>query len=169
MNEIDYAILAVVAASAVLGALRGFLREALGLATWIVAIWAAAAHSGLVSPYLGGALAEEPLRTWAARGIVLLAILAIGTFLSTVISELVRVSLFRGLDRLLGIAFGGLRAIIVIGLVVLLARQSALDGESWWRASRLMPYGEAAADVVQAVAGEVSQRVRDAAAPAPGG
>jgi membrane protein required for colicin V production len=169
MNEVDYAILAVVAASAVLGALRGFLREALGLATWVVAIWAAASHSDLVSPYLGGALADEPLRTWAARGIVLLAILAIGTFLSTVIGELVSVSLFRGLDRLLGVAFGALRAIIVIGLVVLLGRQFELTGESWWRASRLMPYGERAADVVQVLAGEVSERVRDAAAPGPGG
>lgn len=169
MNEVDYVILAVVAASAVLGALRGFLREALGLATWIVAIWAAAGHSDLVSPYLGGAIAEEPLRTWAARSIVLLAILAIGTFLSTIIGELVGISLFRGLDRLLGVVFGALRAIIVIGLVVLLGRQFALDGEPWWRASRLMPYGESAAGVVQALAGEVSERVKDAARPAPRG
>ena len=56
MTEIDLAIIAVLGLSAVFGTVRGFLREALGFATWIVALWMAWRHSDVVAPYLGGTL-----------------------------------------------------------------------------------------------------------------
>ncbi|HDO34545.1 MAG TPA: CvpA family protein, partial [Chromatiales bacterium] len=45
MTWVDYAIVAVIALSAALGLVRGFLREALSLAAWIVAFWVALTFS----------------------------------------------------------------------------------------------------------------------------
>jgi membrane protein required for colicin V production len=158
MNEVDYAIIALVAASAALGVLRGFLREALGLATWVLALWAAWAHSDIVTPYLGAAL-SEPFRLWAARGIVLVVVLAAGTLVSVLVSEFVSLTLFRGLDRLLGFLFGALRAGVVVGVAVMLGQRLDLDGESWWKSSKLMPYGESAAVVVKSIVGDAADSV----------
>ncbi len=39
MNWADYAILAVTAVSVVIGLFRGFVREVMALAVWLVAFW----------------------------------------------------------------------------------------------------------------------------------
>ena len=41
-----------------------------------------------------------------------------------------------------------------LGVLVMLGQLLRLDGESWWRKSLLVPYGEAVADVLRAVVGE---------------
>ena len=40
MTPVDYTLIAIVVISAVIGAFRGLLREAISLITWIVALWA---------------------------------------------------------------------------------------------------------------------------------
>ena len=41
MNIADYVVIAAVVVSAIVGAVRGFLREAIALGTWIVALFVA--------------------------------------------------------------------------------------------------------------------------------
>jgi membrane protein required for colicin V production len=168
MTEIDYAILAVLGFSAIAGALRGFLREALGFATWIIALWMAWKHSDVVSPYLGGALAAEPLRLWAARGLMLFAVLAAGTLVAVLVSQMVRVSLFSGFDRFLGFAFGVLRAFVILGLLAMLAGRLQLDREPWWKASTLVPYVEWAGQLVSGLVGDAKRQVGAAVTAASG-
>ena len=78
MNFIDYLILIVLLASVVLGFFRGFLREAIGLLSWLGGLWLAWHFAYLLEPYLGGQLAKAPFNMWAARGILLLGCLVIG-------------------------------------------------------------------------------------------
>ncbi len=171
MTEIDYAILAVLGISAVFGALRGFLREALGFATWVVALWMAWRHSDVVAPYLGGTLSVEPFRLWAARGIMLFAVLAGGTLVAVLVSKTVRVSLFSGFDRFLGFGFGVLRGVTILGLFAMLGLRLQLDREPWWTQSKLMPYVEIAASAVRGFVGEASGQITRSTAvraPVPG-
>ena len=56
MQGADYIIFAVIGASAILGAVRGFIREVVALITWLLAIWIAWHFSGFLQPYLGGML-----------------------------------------------------------------------------------------------------------------
>ena len=163
MTDIDLAILAVLVISAILGTLRGFLREAIGLASWLIALWVAWKHNDLVASYLGGALAAEPLRTWAARAITLIAVLLVGTVVGVVANQLVRVSIFSGFDRLLGLLFGLLRGIVVLGLATIVAQQLRLDKEPWWTASRLIPYVTAAGTGIRVLVGETARGLDEAA------
>ncbi|MCU0758578.1 MAG: CvpA family protein [Steroidobacteraceae bacterium] len=160
MTPVDYVIVAVAAASALVGAIRGFLREAISLATWIIALWAAWQHSDALRPHLGGALAAEPYGTWAARTLIALGVLIVGTLVGILAGQFVRVSLFSGFDRFLGFLFGLLRGAVVIGLAVIVAATLRLDGERWWKQARLMPYAESIGDAVRVVVGDAARGAR---------
>jgi len=154
MNVTDYFLIAGFALSAVLGALRGFLREAISLAAWIIALFVAWHFSDLVTPHLGGLLAGSGVRTWVARGVIVIAILLLGAFIGVAVSHFVRLSIFSGTDRFLGLIFGVLRAMVLVGVFVMLGQLLRLQEEPWWRQSLLVPYGESLANGLRTVVGE---------------
>lgn len=154
MTPVDYTLIAIVVISAIIGAFRGLLREAISLITWIVALWAGWHYSDAVTPYLSGLLGEEPVRTWVARAIVAIGVLLVGTLIGVVTNHFVRMSIFSGFDRLMGFLFGMLRGIVVLGVLVILGQLLQLDSAPWWRSSQLMPYADTTADVLRKIVGE---------------
>ena len=154
MNWTDYLILALLVFSSVMGLLRGLLREVISVITWLAAVWLAWEFAGLVEPHLGGALAAEAVRPWAARTIIFVCVLLLGTAIGSVVTHLVRLSLFSGLDRLLGFAFGLARGVVVLGVLAMLCHAVRLQDESWYRSSMLVPYAEQAGNVLRALVGE---------------
>lgn len=154
MNWLDYLLLALVVFSTVAGLMRGLLREVIALVTWITAVWFAWSYSGLVESHLGGALANEGVRTWAARAIVFFIVILIGSAIGLIVNRLVRLSLFSGLDRACGAGFGLLRGLVMVGLFVIFCHAVRLDGEPWWRSSLLVPSAEHAANVLRVMVGE---------------
>src|ERR1700744_993095 len=109
MNVTDYLVIAAVLISAVVGAMRGFLREAVALVTWLVALFVAWHFSDMVEPHLGGLLAGSYVRPWAARVIIVALILLFGAGLGAIVGHYVRLSIFSGMDRFLGFVFGAAR------------------------------------------------------------
>jgi membrane protein required for colicin V production len=154
MNTTDYLVIAAVIISAVVGSLRGFLREALALVTWIIALFLAWHFSDLIAPHLGGLLAGYPVATWGARAIIVVLVLLFGTGLGVTVAHFVRLSIFSGMDRFLGFVFGLFRGIVMLGVFVILAQVLRLDGDRWWRQSVLMPYGESIANGLRVVIGD---------------
>jgi membrane protein required for colicin V production len=153
MNIADYLVIAAVVLSAIVGALRGFLREAIALATWIVALFVAWHFSDLIEPHLGGLLAGSHVRPWAARVIIVALILLLGAGLGALVGHYARVSIFSGMDRFLGFFFGVARGVVLIGVFVILGQLLQLDGEAWWRHSMLLPYGRAVANGLYVLVG----------------
>ena len=160
MNSTDYVVIAVVILSAVVGAARGFLREAVAVAAWLIALLIAWHFSDVIAPHLGGLLAESDVRPWAARIIIVLLVLLFGAALGAVLGHFVRLSIFSGMDRLLGFLFGLLRGFVLLGVFVILGQLLRLEGEHWWRGSLLIPYGESMANGLRMLVGE--ERVRHA-------
>lgn len=154
MNWVDYLLIALIAFSCVAGVLRGLLREVIALVTWVAAVYIAWHYAGVLEPHLGGALANEDVRAWAARTIIFLGVVLIGTGIGALVGHLVRLSLFSGTDRFFGGIFGFLRGLVMIGLFVMLCHALRLNGEPWWRGSTLIPYGERAANVLRGMVGE---------------
>jgi membrane protein required for colicin V production len=154
MNFADYVVIAAVIISALVGAMRGFLREAVALAAWIIALFIAWHFSDLIEPHLGGLLSGSYVKPWAARVIIVLLILLIGAGVGSLLSHFVRLSMFSGMDRFLGFVFGVLRGLVLLGVFVILAQALRLDGDRWWRQSLLIPYGESTANGLRALVGE---------------
>jgi membrane protein required for colicin V production len=158
MNATDYLVIAAIVISAIVGAMRGFLREAVALVTWLLALFVAWHFAELIEPHLGGLLAGSYVKPWAARVIIVILILLIGAAVGALLDHFVRLSIFSGMDRFLGFVFGVLRGVVLLGVFVILAQLLRLDGEKWWRHSLLVPYGESVANGLRAMVGE--QRVR---------
>ncbi len=106
MNVTDYLVIAAVVISAVVGAMRGFLREAVALVAWLLALFIAWHFADLVEPHLGGLLAGSAVKPWAARIIIVLLILLLGAAVGSMLAHFVRLSIFSGMDRFLGLIFG---------------------------------------------------------------
>jgi membrane protein required for colicin V production len=158
MNIADYLVLAVVVLSAIVGAIRGFVREAVALCAWIIALFVAWHFSDLIEPHLGGLLAASEVKPWAARVIIVALILILGAGLGAILGHYARISIFSGMDRFLGLLFGAARGVVLVGVFVILGQLLRLDGELWWRHSMLLPYGNSVASGIRVLVGADSLR-----------
>jgi membrane protein required for colicin V production len=158
MNATDYIVIAAIIISAVIGALRGFLRESIAVGAWLIALFLAWHFSDLIAPHLGGLMSDSEVRPWAARIIITVLVLLLGAGIGATLGHFVRLSIFSGMDRLLGFFFGLMRGFVLLGVFVILGQLLRLQGEHWWRGSLLMPYGESIANGLRTIVGE--QHVR---------
>ncbi len=150
MTPADYVILLVCVASAAVGLWRGFTAEALSLLTLLIAIWLAWTFAARVEPLLGNWAGAPPeVRTWAARVVIFIIAAIAGGLISWVARKLIRHTGLSGLDRLFGGAFGVLRAVVLVGLAVIVLEFLGLGQEPWWQQSRLKPYADRAAAAVK--------------------
>jgi membrane protein required for colicin V production len=164
MNWADYSIIVLLGFSCIVGFMRGLLREMISLITWILAATLAWRMAGLIEPHLGAALASPVIRPWAARGIIFVGILMVGTAAGAIISHFVRLSIFSGIDRMLGAFFGALRGMVLLGVVAILCQTVKLNGEVWYQQSILLPYAARVADMLRVVTGTVREAAANASA-----
>jgi membrane protein required for colicin V production len=150
----DVLILLLLLGSTLIGLLRGFVREAVSLVFWIVAIWAAWKFGPLVEPHLGGLLADPKVAPWVGRLVVLVLVLLLGWMVSMLLGFFTRSMGLGPLDRVIGLLFGIVRGMVLVGLMIIGAELLHLNHEEWWNRSKLIPYGETAGDWLRAMVGE---------------
>jgi membrane protein required for colicin V production len=153
MNGADYLILGVLVLSMVLGFIRGFVREAIGVIAWLGGLWLAWRYAHVVEPLLAGRVGDPPVSTWAARTLIVLAVLIVGWILAGILSYMLRHSgLSIMVDRLLGLVTGFVRGAVIVAVFVLLGQFVQLTSTHWWKGSRLIPYASEAAGWLQSFA-----------------
>src|SRR5579871_273873 len=94
MNVTDYLLIAGILISALAGMMRGFLRESVSLAAWLIALFVAWHFADLVEPHLGGLLAGSAVKPWAARVILVALIVLFGSAVGAILNHFVRLSIF---------------------------------------------------------------------------
>ena len=159
MIAVDYIILAIILVSAVMGLVRGLLREAIAVITWFLAIVLAWSFGPALEPHLGGVLVGSPLRIWAARAIIFVGILLLGGAVAVIVSHYVRVSMFAGMDKFLGLVFGLIRGIVIVGAFTIAVQALRMDEDASWKRSKLMPYATGVADALRGMVGEKLERL----------
>lgn len=143
MTGFDYAIIAILSASVLLGAWRGMVSEIMALGAWAIAFlvareWGEMVGAQLFAPYL-------TVSYWQTAG---------GWILLFIASILV-VSIFKALarktvhaiglgffDRTLGMVFGAARGVLLTLILVAIGGMTRLPEEPWWRQARLAPLAE---------------------------
>lgn len=159
MQGADYIIVAVVGVSVILGVVRGFVREAVALLSWLVGIWVAWRFSGFLHPYLGGALESPEQKAWAARVLVLLLVLLAGALVGAILGWITSTAAGLSLmDRVLGFVFGLTRGALLVGVAVMAGHALHLERESWWQRARLTPYAEYVGRWLEDYAGQTRAR-----------
>jgi len=164
MQWIDWAILIVIALSAGMSLLRGFVREALSLAGWILAFFVAKGFYQEFSSLLESYIDTPSLRyavSWAALFVLTLTVSGL---INYILSQLIEKAGLSGMDRIMGMAFGALRGVLLISVATLLLREfTAVDQDKWWQKSELIPHVEILGnwfyDQVDEVLPEVTSRL----------
>ena len=148
LGIVDLAMLALVALSALVGAVRGLTFEVLSLIGWVAAWFAGLWLGPWLAPHLPVGTPGSPLNAVAAFASAFLIVLVLWGLGARAVSALVGKTLLRPLDRLLGALFGVLRGVLVLLVLTLLISHTPASASPAWRAS----YGAAWLD---ALLGEV--------------
>ena len=123
----DLVVIAVVVISVIFAFYRGLLRELLGITGWILAgLGAVYSYDPLVK-FFTGRVERVEVCAIVSSVLVALLILIVMTLMNTYITSKLRKSALSGLDRLLGAAFGVLRAALLIVLVWMFMRQMVFN------------------------------------------
>ena len=158
MIWIDYAILAIVGISGVISLMRGFVKEALSLAGWIAAFWVAIAYSGRVAAWFEGFVTVPSVRVAVGFAVLFVVVLLACGIVLRMAGVLVTKTGMSGTDRTLGIVFGVLRGVVVVGLLVLLAGLTALPRDPWWSESSFLPHF---VDIARDISAHLPDEVRE--------
>lgn len=138
-NAADWVIVGLVVVSTLVSLLRGFTREALSVAVWVLALLGGRVLSPALAALFIGTIENPELREQVAFICLFLAILIVGMLVAHMLAEAVRESALSFGDRVLGMAFGLARGILVA--VALIAFSSTwLSTETWWQQSKLVPH-----------------------------
>lgn len=150
MAVIDWVIVAVLAVSALISLKRGFVREALSLAAWVLAFVVARLFSANLATLLVGTVDTESLRWLIAFAVLFVGTVVIGALLTNLISQLVDATGLTGTDRIFGMFFGLVRGGVILVAIVYGLQFTVVPKDPWWQESLLIPYFTLLADWVQA-------------------
>jgi membrane protein required for colicin V production len=137
MNWLDGVLVAIIAISALISLVRGFVKEVLSLAVWIAAVWVSVRYTEALAVYAQPYIGSPTLRLIAAFASLFIATLLIGALVNYLAAVLVGRTGLTGTDRAVGVVFGGLRGVVIVALLVLLAGLTAVPREVWWQNSLL--------------------------------
>ena len=140
MAWIDIAIVALIVLSAVLSLFRGFVKEALALASWLMALWIAMIFYEQLAGVLSQWITEPSIQKVVAFCILFISVLLVGAMVNFLASRLVARTGLAGTDRMLGVIFGVARGAFIVALLVLFAGLTPMPQDAWWQDSRLLGY-----------------------------
>jgi membrane protein required for colicin V production len=152
LSWVDYLIIGVISVSALISLTRGFIRECLSLAAWVLALWVALSFSPRVVELLLNKVAMPPsLQRVIAFFILMLGTLLAAAIMNSLLLQLVQKTGLTGMDRMLGMVFGIGRGIAIVTGLVLLAGMTPMPQDAWWQDSQLLYYFQGLALRVQSL------------------
>jgi len=142
----DLVVIGIIAISILVGAIRGFIKEAFSLAVWAAAFLIAFQYSGALALQLESHIELPSARTALAFSGLFLVVLLIGGLVTFLVGKLVEKTGLSGTDRLLGGVFGGIRGLVLVLVLMLVAGLTPVPQDPWWQSSRsiqsLLPLAE---------------------------
>lgn len=139
MVWVDYAILALIGVSTLISLVRGFVKEAVSLVVWISAFFIASQFYANLASLLTQ-IADPFLRNAAAIAILFITTLILGALVNYIIGQLVSKTGLSGTDRVLGLAFGALRGVLIVSaMLFFMDAFTGAAATTWWKGSDLIP------------------------------
>lgn len=137
---IDWVIIGILVISTLMSVRRGFVKEALSLATWIAAVIIARLFAGQFSVLLESQIETGSLRLGASYLVLFIGTLMVGGMVNFLVGEFVKMTGLTGTDRFLGMFFGLARGgLIILVIVAGLHYALPIKEDKWYTDSRLIP------------------------------
>ena len=151
MSWLDFIILGVIALSALISLVRGFVKESISLVTWIVAGILAFRYFSPMSELLEPFVTSPTIRSVTGFAILFVSTLIIGAIVNFIMSQLVSKTGLSGTDKALGVVFGGARGVLIVTMIVLLASLTPMPEAQWWQDSAMVGYFQQLAEWVKGI------------------
>ena len=140
MSWVDLLIIAIIIISALISLVRGFVKESLSLASWILAGFIELRYfpplADMLEPYI-----ESPtIRTGSSFAILFVSSLIIGAIINYMASQAVTKTGLTGTDKTFGVVFGAARGLLIVTMLVLLAGLTPMPSEPWWNDSAMIEF-----------------------------
>jgi membrane protein required for colicin V production len=145
---VDYAIIGIIALSALVGLTRGLLREVMSFVIWLGALLIAWAFHKELAVELTRWFPNPTVRLGVAFLILVFAVLILGAIFGHLLSHLVEKTWLTGTDRVLGVIFGVARGAILVAMLAFLVALTPLPEDDWWQGSLLIGRFEVLAQLV---------------------
>jgi membrane protein required for colicin V production len=166
LTPLDAIVIVVILVSAILAMVRGFVREVLSVASWVLAAVAAYYFYDDLAPYIldTGVLDNETAVNIIAAAAIFFVALIVATFITMRISDFVIDSRAGPVDRMLGFVFGGVRGVllIVIAFMFFAWLVPERDQPDWirdaWSKPMLEDVGER---LIEILPEDIEQTIRD--------
>jgi membrane protein required for colicin V production len=154
----DLFALAVLFISGVMALMRGFVREALTVTAFVAAalaaLWTRPVLAGLLIDLTGSGLLANII---AMAAVFILVYLAVSFVTSSLQKNVKTGEDVTVIDRTLGFIFGLVRGLVLLGLFVLVIKNTMPGANpAWLTGARLYPLAEASAQLLQTLAPEGS-------------
>ncbi|MBZ8142221.1 colicin V synthesis protein [Rubrivivax gelatinosus] len=132
LGWVDWTLAAVLVVSTVVGLVRGFVFEAMALAGWVVAWFAAHWFSADLARHLPVGTPGGAINHGAAFALTFIAALVAWSLLARLVRLLVHATPLSPADRALGAGFGLLRgAVVLLVLATVVAWTPVAQSPSW--------------------------------------
>ena len=151
MAWVDLVIVGIIALSALISLIRGFVKESISLVTWVAAGLLALRYYAPMAELLEPFINSVTLRQWVGGGILFVVTLIAGAIVNFIVSQLVSKTGLSGTDKALGVVFGAARGVLIVTMVVLLASLTPMPEASWWQESTTIEFFQQLAEWVKAV------------------
>ena len=145
LSWIDFVIIGIVFVSCFISVIRGFVREALSLASWVVSFLIAWNLHGAFARFFAGSIEHQNLRLVVAFFVLFVMSLVAFTIVNFFAGKLVERTGLSGADRVIGVIFGFFRGILIVTGLVALAGLSQLPQTELWHESLLLGHIQAVA------------------------
>jgi membrane protein required for colicin V production len=135
LATLDWIVVAVLAASVLLGLWRGLVYEVLSVLNWLAAFVLAQWLAARAADWLPMGQAGASFRYAAGFVLVFIAALFAGGLLAWLVKKLVEAVGLRPVDRALGGLFGLVRALVAVLALAIVVHLGGLKDGSWWTES----------------------------------
>lgn len=139
MSALDWTLVAIVALSALFGAMRGFVGVVASIGGWLLAGWAALRFGATVAVLLSGGHDPSLGQLFAGYAISFLGVLLVVAAVAWVTRKLLQAVGLSALDRAMGLGLGVARGWLVGAVVVLLLGLTTIPREPDWQSSAVVP------------------------------
>lgn len=140
MVWVDIVIVGIILISTLISLFRGFVKESISLATWILAGVLAVRYMDVLAALLETSIESVTIRMAAAFAILFIVTLIIGAIVNFIVSQLVSKTGLGGTDKALGMVFGLGRGVLIIVMLLLLGGLTPMPEEAWWKESVLIEH-----------------------------
>jgi len=167
INGLDLAVGIILLISALLAFMRGLVHEILSIAAWVGAVLAAVQGLPFARPFARKLIPMDWAADAAAAVTIFLVVLLILSILTNAVARSIQKSALNNLDRSLGFVFGLARAVVILGIGLIITDWLTDRRPTWMTRAKTLPAIEMAANGLKAAIPASFLAARDTAKDAP--